>query len=145
VIFKDSTSPNDIKQGKLGNCYLLAALATLSEWPGRVEKIFAATKTNKKQLFGVHLYTNGVYKTIWMDNQFPVFNRMVNGRRKPNGELAGGEGEPIFASAFGNELWVALAEKAWAKAHGGWMITAGGFVGLTITDFTGAPSWRYNF
>jgi len=32
----------------IGNCYFVAALAALSEWPVRVEKLFASTKTNEK-------------------------------------------------------------------------------------------------
>jgi calpain-15 len=129
----------------IGDCYFVAALAAISEWPGRVEKIFASTKTNKKQLFGVHLYKDGIYQTIWLDNNFPVFNSMADRAMKANGEKLGSDGEPIFAAAYGNELWVALAEKAYAKAHGGYMIISGGNCGPTLRDLTGAPSYSYNF
>ena len=47
-IFRDGISPNDIKQGMLGDCYFVAALASLAEWPHRVEKIFASTRANEK-------------------------------------------------------------------------------------------------
>ena len=65
--------------------------------------------------------------------------------RKANGEELGKEGEPIFAAAYGNELWVALAEKAYAKAHHGYVIIAGGSCGPTMRDLCGAPAYTYIF
>ena len=65
--------------------------------------------------------------------------------RKANGEELGRAGEPIFAAAYGNELWVAVAEKAYAKAHGGYVIIAGGSCGPTLRDLTGAPAYTYTF
>ena len=65
--------------------------------------------------------------------------------RKANGEELGKVGEPIFAAAYGNELWVAVAEKAYAKAHGGYLIIEGGSCAPTLRDLTGAPSYTYNF
>ena len=76
------------------------------------------------------MYKDGVYQTIWIDNYFPI---------KKKGYV--GAGGPIFAAAHGNELWVALAEKAYAKAHGSYMILAGGNCGPTLRDLTGAPSY----
>jgi calpain-15 len=45
-LFKGGIDPNDIKQGMLGDCYFVAALATLAEWPERVEKLFVSKTTN---------------------------------------------------------------------------------------------------
>jgi calpain-15 len=144
-IFREGISPNDIKQGMLGDCYFVAALASLAEWPHRIERIFASTRANEKQVFGVNLYKDGIFQTIIVDNYFPVFNRNVNRVRKANGEELGKEGEPIFAAAYGNELWVALAEKAYAKAHHGYVIIAGGSCGPTMRDLCGAPAYTYIF
>ena len=45
-LLKDGIDPNDIKQGMLGDCYFVAALATLAEWPDRVRKLFVSDTTN---------------------------------------------------------------------------------------------------
>jgi len=63
---------------------------------------------------------------------------------KPNGEKLGDPNGPVMAAAHGNELWVALVEKAWAKAHKGYAITAGGNTGPSLRALTGAPSYTYH-
>jgi len=51
--------------------------------------------------------------------------------------------EPCFARAHGNELWVLILEKAWAKIHGSYERVEGGQAHLTLRDLTGAPSYEY--
>ena len=50
---------------------------------------------------------------------------------------------PYFTKANGNELWVLLAEKAWAKIHGSYHKTHWGYACETMRDLTGAPSKDY--
>lgn len=48
----------------LGDCYFVAALATLAEWPDRVKNIFTSPHSkgvNKAQVFGVNLYKDGIF------------------------------------------------------------------------------------
>jgi hypothetical protein len=52
---------------------------------------------------------------------------------------------PIFAASHGNELWPAIAEKAYAKAHKGYEIIAGGSTGTALREWTGAPNYTYRF
>lgn len=50
-------------------------------------------------------------------------------------------GKPTFTKAVGNELWVTMIEKAWAKVHGNYHVTAGGLPHNSLRDLTGAPSY----
>lgn len=58
----------------LGDCYFVASLATLAEWPDRVKKCFVSDKANVQGVFGVNMYLDGIFQTIWVDDYFPVFN-----------------------------------------------------------------------
>ena len=49
-------------------------------------------------------------------------------------------GKPCFSNAHGNELWVLLLEKAWAKLHGSYERIEAGFAENVLHDLTGAPS-----
>ena len=49
-------------------------------------------------------------------------------------------GQVVFSAANGNELWVILLEKAWAKLHGSYERIEAGFAENVMRDLTGAPT-----
>ena len=49
-----------------------------------------------------------------------------------------------MSKAHGNELWVILIEKAYAKLHGSYERISGGQTHEALRDMTGAPSFYMN-
>tara|TARA_B110000285_G_C15105152_1_gene607515 strand:+ start:374 stop:1507 length:1134 start_codon:yes stop_codon:yes gene_type:complete len=99
----------------------------LTEHPNRIRKLLVSDKMNKEGVFGVRMFKNGEEQTVVLDNYIPCDE----------------SGEPVFSSANGNELWVILLEKAWAKLHGSYERIIGGQAHLTLRDMTGAPAFEF--
>jgi calpain-15 len=55
------------------------------------------------------------------------------------------KGGPVFSRAHGNEMWVLLLEKAYAKLHGNYYTLRGGYASEGMTDLTGNPTECYDF
>ena len=119
-------NPEDMNQGRLGDCYLLAACGAISQYPHRLERVFISGKHyNPKGLYAIAVCINGIWEEIILDDFFPVFD--TNNR-------------PAFSCSKNNSLWMMLLEKAWAKIHSGYLNISCGFTGEALRDFTGAPT-----
>lgn len=123
-IFFDEVEPNDIKQGQLGDCYLLSSLSSLAERPHLVKKIFHEHEVNEYGIYGLWFNVDGEWKLILIDDYFPC-----NSKSKT----------PAFSKGNGNELWVLLIEKAYAKMYGSYEIIEGGNPAIALRELTGAP------
>lgn len=93
----------------------------------RVRKIIHDDSINEWGIYCVHLVKNGVKQQICVDDYIVCKNS-----------------EPVFTRAHGNELWVLIVEKAWAKIHGSFDRIIAGQAHLTMRDFTGAPGYSFN-
>lgn len=49
-------------------------------------------------------------------------------------------GQPAFTKGHGNELWVLLLEKAFAKIHGSYERIESGSSDIAMRDLSGAPA-----
>jgi len=99
------TNPDDIKQGKLGSSYLIAAIAAiLSSRPQMIRDMFETSSFNTKGLIAIRLILQGEPSLIFCDDFFPV---CIKKKKKP-----------AFSHCKGKEIWVAALEKAWTKANG---------------------------
>lgn len=70
----NGVTPEDIRQGSLGNCWIMAGASAVAELPGRLEKVFLnkENKVSKNGIYGVNLYTLGVPHTIIIDDYLPL-------------------------------------------------------------------------
>uniref|UniRef100_A0A7S0M852 Calpain catalytic domain-containing protein n=1 Tax=Cryptomonas curvata TaxID=233186 RepID=A0A7S0M852_9CRYP len=123
VVFSGSISPDDVAQGRLGNCYYLAAISSCADGDDDVLlKDLIIEDGIAQGVFGVKFFINGRWTTVVVDDQFPCTQSR-------------GRWNPIFASPRVNaedaknekELWAMVFEKAWAKLHLSYEATAGGF------------------
>ncbi len=120
--------PNDIKQGKCGDCYFLSTLSSLAEYPDRIKKIFLTQEINDAGCYAVTVYINGEKRTVVVDDYFP-FDATTNrwAMSRPSKE----EGT--------NEIWVLILEKAWAKIFGSYQRIESGTAGEAMYPLTGSP------
>lgn len=116
---------NDIRQGDLGDCYLLSAIAALAEYPERVKHLFVSDQANQTGIYSVELCIGGIWQQIWLDDYFPF---------SPSRQ------DFAFCKTKQKEIWVMLLEKAYAKVYGGYDNINGGTIDEALHEITGAPT-----
>lgn len=129
TVFYDTIDPSDLKQGVLGDCWFMSALATIAERPSLVERLFVTKEYNPNGVYRVKLCKNGEWVTVTIDDYFPCFPL----------------GGPIFSRNHGNELWALILEKAYAKLHGSYFSLRGGYSCEALQDLTGCPTLSLPF
>jgi Calpain family cysteine protease/Calx-beta domain/Ser-Thr-rich glycosyl-phosphatidyl-inositol-anchored membrane family len=94
-LYANGINPDDVKQGQVGDCYFLATLAAIAnEQPNYIQNMFI---DNGDNTFTVRFFKNGVAEYVTVDRFLP---------------------KASWGAAYANastELWVALAEKAYAQ------------------------------
>ena len=108
-LFVGGARPTDVRQGDMGDCYFLSALGAVARQdPARIAGMFT---DNGDGTFAVRLFRDGNPEYVTVDRRLPV-------NSKHHFVFANKGGTVTNA---GNELWVALAEKAYAEFNeSGW-------------------------
>lgn len=125
VLF-DQVRPQDIDQGGLGDCWLMAALACLAEYPAKLKGLFESK----------HITEDGKYQISLFDVEKMEWTPVIVDEFVPC-KIRRGEPAPCFAEPLGEELWVLLLEKAVAKWCGSYGMLSGGFVAWAFQLLTG--------
>ena len=134
-LFVGGASYEDVNQGGIGDCYFLAALGEVAlKSPTTIQSMFT---DNGDGTFAVRFYNKGTADYVTVDRMLPTdsYGRFV----------FAGMGK--LASNTSNELWVALAEKAYVQlCQANWVrgssVTtyvgiSGGYISEALAQITG--------
>lgn len=118
-------SHNDILQGGLGDCYFLAALAAMTEFPGLINQNFKlGGKRSQNGYYEILFFIDEEWQIVIVDDFIPVLE---------------GQSYPTFCRSNRNVIWMMLLEKAWAKINGGFSNIIAGKACWPLHITTGFP------
>ena len=129
--FDGYASRDDIKQGSIGNCWLMAAVSACAEVPGTIEKNFGVNAetsfNNAVGFYDVQLNYLNVPITIRVDEVVPTFNSYTT---------------TIFSAMINKGVWTPVIEKAFAKLYGNYSALVGYWSQIAIANLIGTPGFK---
>ncbi|CAK0844194.1 unnamed protein product, partial [Prorocentrum cordatum] len=102
VVFGSSVRPDDVDQGRLGDCYFLSALASVAHaCPTCIMGMFVQRHNEKNGVYTTRWLLDGVEMEVSVDHLVPAKYAT-----------------PYFAQVSNGVFWPVILEKAWAKILG---------------------------
>ncbi|KAL8853966.1 MAG: hypothetical protein Q9221_001274 [Calogaya cf. arnoldii] len=151
--FKEGATANDVRQGKSGDCWLLAALCAITNKKDLVDRV-CVHRDEQVGVYGFVFHRDGSWNQTIIDDKLYLVAadfyesiddkktwedvRRVDAEEEYRKANQTGSRSLCFAQcADQDETWLPLLEKAFAKAHGDYGSIEGGFTGEAIEDLTG--------
>ena len=127
VLF-DTINPCNLLQGTVGDCWLLAALSCIAEFPQQVRSVFIESQLSPSGKYTLRLFdlTQCEWNVVIVDDMVPCI-------------MQGSIYVPVFAKPNGREIWPMILEKAFAKYLGSYSALNGGHEAYCFITITGFP------
>ncbi|XP_064504100.1 calpain-13 isoform X3 [Pseudopipra pipra] len=130
-LIMDGVSRFDIMQGEIGDCWMLAALGSLTLRKQFLEDVLPKDQGFQDDYAGIfhfRFWQYGDWVDVVIDDRLPVIN-----------------GRYLFVHPrTSNEFWPSLLEKAYAKLRGSYQNLNGGYLSDALVDFTGGIQVQFS-
>ncbi|EPE07696.1 calpain family cysteine protease [Ophiostoma piceae UAMH 11346] len=142
-------SASDIRQGRLGDCWWIASVATIAHRTDLMERICVA-RDETCGVYGFVFQRDGAWVSVVVDDNLylqredffvEMYDSTGQRQREHRERYQQGSKALSFARCENeNETWLPLLEKAFAKVHGDYGSLTGGWSGEGVEDLTGGVS-----
>lgn len=112
-------APSNLKQGQLGDCYILGSMAVIASNPANIKRLLE----DKGDSAEVWLCDSGCWRLVRLKKTFPVSGS-----------------KPTFASSKDNCIWQMVLEKAFACLYNGYDRLELGHSSVALRELTGCAT-----
>jgi hypothetical protein len=149
----DGFSTSDVQQGANGDCWFIAAVASLCNNPSLMHRV-CVEKDEECGVYGFVFNRDGEWTWTVVDDNLYLndvdFDALgdqydssgIEERKYKKNNQTGSDALYFAKCADQNETWLPLLEKAYAKIHGDYASIAGGWSGEAIEDLTGGVTTK---
>ena len=72
ALVRGEPRPDDIRQGTIGNCWLVCAMSCLAEEPANIQRVLLTKEFNHAGAYQIRLYRAGVPHIVLIDDVLPT-------------------------------------------------------------------------
>jgi hypothetical protein len=149
----DGFDSSDVVQGANGDCWFIAAVATICSNPDLIKKV-CVEKDEECGVYGFVFFRDGEWIWTVVDDNLYLSNSDfdeygdnydptgVKETRYKKNHQTGSEALYFASCSHENETWLPLLEKAYAKVHGDYNAISGGWSGEAVEDLTGGVTTK---